>query len=84
MKRFPAYRVLSLATLLIIGAGCAASPADVNTAEQLVDIADAMNALRNDNAVIQDQLDSLRAVTARQDTIIARLAAQAGISIPTP
>ena len=67
------------ATLL---AGCTASPADVNTAQQLADIADAMNALRADNAVLQDQVDSLRIVVARQDTIIVRLAAQSGMPIP--
>jgi len=30
----------------------------------------------------QDQVDSLRIVVARQDTIIVRLAAQAGMPIP--
>ncbi len=71
---------LLLAALL---ASCTASPADVNTAQQLADIADAMNALRSDNAVLQDQVDSLRTVVARQDTIIVRLAAQAGMPLPT-
>lgn len=61
---------------------CAPQPADVNTAQQLVDIADAMNALRNENALLQEQIDSLKTVTARQDTIITRLAAQAGVSLP--
>ena len=76
--------LLFAVTMLAALSACPASPADVNTAQQLVDIADAMNALRNDNAILQDQVDSLRAATARQDTIIARLAAQAGVSITGP
>lgn len=75
-----------IVAIALIGAGqvsgCTPQPADVNTAQQLVDIADAMNALRNENALLQEQIDSLRTVTARQDTIITRLAAQAGISLP--
>jgi hypothetical protein len=67
---------------VVMALACAPQPADVNTAQQLVDIADAMNALRNENAILQDQIDSLRTVTARQDTIITRLAIQAGISLP--
>ena len=67
---------------LVLTLACTPQPADVNTAQQLVDIADAMNALRNENAILQEQIDSLRIVTARQDTIITRLATQAGISLP--
>jgi hypothetical protein len=74
--------VLFVLTLAV--AACPSSPADVNTAQQLTDIADAMNALRHDNAILQDQIDSLRVVAARQDTIISRLAAHAGIPIPAP
>jgi septal ring factor EnvC (AmiA/AmiB activator) len=74
---------LILATLLVtVLVACAPQPADVNTAQQLVDIADAMNALRNENALLQEQIDSLKTVTARQDTIITRLAAQTGVSLP--
>lgn len=82
MRRLGSF-LFAVTTVAVLTA-CPASPADVNTAQQLVDIADAMNALRNDNAILQDQVDSLRAATARQDTIIARLAAQAGISITGP
>lgn len=72
---------LALAASVALG-GCTPQPTDVNTAQQLVDIADAMNALRNENALLQEQIDSLRTVTARQDTIITRIAAQAGIPLP--
>ena len=80
MRRKPLPLAILLAAVSV--ASCTASPADVNTAQQLTDIADAMNALRQDNAILQDQIDSLRTVAARQDTIITRLAAQAGIPIP--
>ena len=75
------YRFWLLIIALTLPA-CTPQPADVNTAQQLVDIADAVHALRNENAILQEQIDSLKTVTARQDTVIIRLASQAGISLP--
>ena len=68
------------AALLALGvSGCAAQPApDVSTGQALVEIGDALNAVRQDNAVLQAQIDSLRTVVARQDSAITRLNAMVG------
>ena len=69
----------ALVTLLAI-AGCAAgsAPADVSTGEMFVEISDALNGIRQENALMQSQLDSLREVVARQDTLIRRIGAATG------
>jgi prefoldin subunit 5 len=63
-------------------AGCLRSPAaDAATAQALTQIADQLGAMQQDNAALQNQLDSLRAVVARQDTVLRRLANLAGVPI---
>ena len=71
------------AALLALGvAGCAAQPTpDVSTGQALVEIGDALNAVRQDNAVLQAQIDSLRTVVARQDSAITRLNAMVGAGV---
>jgi septal ring factor EnvC (AmiA/AmiB activator) len=74
-------RVLG-ATLCIVSAmgGCLRSPAaDAATAQALTQIADQLGAMQQDNAELQNQLDSLRSVVARQDTVLRRLANLAGV-----
>ena len=72
--------LLSLATAGIV-AGCQASTsADVQTAQMLVDIGDAVNDLRRETSDLQNQVDSLGLVIARQDTIIRQLANLAGVA----
>ena len=48
----------------------------------MIQVGTEVSALRQDYAVLQNQVDSLRGVVARQDTLITRLASQA--NIPTP
>ena len=47
--------------------------------EQLRQMGDELNASRQQAADIQSQLDSLRGVVARQDTLLTRIAGMAGI-----
>ncbi|HEX5076945.1 MAG TPA: hypothetical protein VFW03_27295 [Gemmatimonadaceae bacterium] len=49
--------------------------------EQIIQLGDGLNDLRQDNAALQQQVDSLRLVVARQDTIIRQLANLAGVSV---
>jgi hypothetical protein len=71
---------LPLALLLLAGACTApATPGDVSTGEMFVEISDALNAIRQENAMLQAQVDSLREVVARQDTLLSRVAAAAGV-----
>jgi hypothetical protein len=70
------------AALLSAGAlsGCLRNPAaDAATAQALTEIADRLGTLQQENAELQNQVDSLRVVVARQDTIVRRLANLAGV-----
>lgn len=74
---------LSLALALFALAGCLRDPnADANTAEAITALGDELSYLKQDNAQLQGQLDSLRVVVARQDTLVRRLAGMAGVPVP--
>jgi prefoldin subunit 5 len=64
-------------------AGCLRNPAaDAATAQALTEIAERLAALQQDNAELQQQVDSLRAVVTRQDSVVKRLANLAGVPAP--
>jgi peptidoglycan hydrolase CwlO-like protein len=65
---------LALASCLLLFSGCANPRAEANVAQALNDAANEMAGLKNDLAILQTELDSLRAVLAKQDTVIGRLA----------
>ena len=73
-----------VACALILTLGCAAWPAsraDVAMSEQIIQLGDRLNDLRQDNAALRQQVDSLRVVVARQDTVIRQLANLAGVPV---
>jgi hypothetical protein len=73
-----------VACALILTLGCAACPAsraDVAISEQIIQLGDGLNDLRQENAALQQQVDSLRLVVVRQDTVIRQLANLAGVSV---
>ena len=74
-------RAVSMLVLAIMLSACPASRADVAISEQIIQLGDGLNDLRQDNAVLQQQVDSLSLVVARQDTIIRQLANLAGIPL---
>ena len=49
--------------------------------EQIIQLGDGMNELRQENALIQQQVDSLILVVAKQDTVIRQLANLAGVPL---
>ena len=53
---------------------------DTTLAETVIDMSDALVAVREETALLQAQVDSLREQMARQDTVVRRLAAMAGIA----
>ena len=72
----------------LAGAGCVASAltgclrnpaADAATAQAITQISDQLGAMQQDNAELQAQVDSLRTLVARQDTVVRRLANLAGV-----
>lgn len=80
--RIPLFRALAAA--LVLGtAGCLRSPnADAEVAETITAIGEELSALRQENADLQVQMDSLRLAMARQDTLLRRLAGMAGMPVP--
>lgn len=73
-------RRMLLVTLFAAGAcGGAVTTGDTTLAETLIDMSDALVAVREETALLQAQVDSLREQMARQDTVVRRLAAMAGI-----
>jgi outer membrane murein-binding lipoprotein Lpp len=72
-------RVASAVVTLALLAGCRSPQQDAYLIEQIRQMADELNASRQQTSDIQSQLDSLRAVVARQDTLLTRLAGMAGV-----
>lgn len=73
------------AIALLIGAGFLAScrdpRAEANIAQAMTEVGTTINSMQQDYSTLQWQVDSLRQVVARQDTIIGRLASLAGLPI---
>jgi hypothetical protein len=67
------------AALVVLGA-CRSPQADAFIVEQIRQLGEELNAARQQEAQTQADLDSLRTVVARQDTLLTRLAGMAGIS----
>ena len=67
-------------------AGCNPNTQNANPAlaQTVIELGDAVNEIRQDNATLQNELDSLRAQVARQDTVMRQLAAVAGVQLPPP
>jgi hypothetical protein len=71
--------VLAGALMLAVASGCRSPQSDAYLIEQLSQMADELNASRQQTADLQSQIDSLRIVVAKQDTLLTRLAAMAGV-----
>jgi hypothetical protein len=84
MTRSTHARLAALGATLLLGAcGASVDPTqDLSTGEAILGLSDAISGLREESALLQDQLDSLRAAVARQDTAIARVAAATGVPLP--
>ena len=73
--------------LLVLPAGllltaCRDPRAEANVAQAMIDMGTQFSALQQDLGLLQSQVDSLRTIVARQDTMIVRLAAAANVPIP--
>lgn len=65
-----------LAISAILGtASCTNPRAEAATAQALNDAANEISGLKNDVAQLQTDLDSLRSVVARQDSVLTRIVA---------
>jgi hypothetical protein len=69
--------------LSILLAGCLpATEKDLQIAQTITDMSDAVNEIRQLSYELQDRLDSLTQVVAKRDTTIRQLANLAGVPIP--
>jgi hypothetical protein len=76
-------RRLAICLLAFAAVSCLPpSQQDLQTAQALVELGDAMNEIRLMLGDVQDQIDSLKMVAARQDTVIRQLANLAGVTVP--
>ena len=66
----------------VLLASCRDPRAEANIAEAMIQVGTEVSALRQDYATLQNQVDSLRGVVARQDTLITRLASLANLPVP--
>ncbi len=80
--RRPASRLLPPLLLLLAAACRPTTQADINTGQALIELGDAIAGLREETSILQQQVDSLRLVVARQDSTLRQVANLAGIPIP--
>lgn len=77
--------VMAISVALAACNGALPSPSrDASQGQMMMDLAEALNQMRDQSAGLQDQLDSLREVVYHQDTIIRQLALSAGMTMPPP
>src|SRR5437762_9508203 len=79
--RHPTMRLFCVLFSTVLLASCRDPRAEANIAEAMVQVGTEISAMRQDYALLQSQVDSLRGVVARQDTLIARLATLANLPI---
>lgn len=70
----PIIRRLSLAIVLLSAAACGNPRTEANVAQALQDAGSEMNSLKGDIAQLQQDMDSLRTVVAKQDSLLTRIA----------
>jgi hypothetical protein len=68
-------------TILAIGTltSCRDPRAEANIAQAMSDVGTQISAMQQDYSILQSEVDSLRQVVARQDTVLSRLASMAGL-----
>ena len=73
--------VVSIGSVLASCSGVPSTAASISTSEAIMELGAALSQLREDNALLQAQIDSLRGVTAYQDTIVRQLANLANVAV---
>ena len=72
-------RRLLIVCASVLLTGCANPRVQENMAQGIIELGNELVAMRQDLSDLQNTIDSLRQVAAKQDTIIGRLATLAGI-----
>lgn len=77
-------RILICLAVLLAGSSCSNPRVMANMGQALQDLGSEMSAQRQDMALLQDQLDSLKQVAAKQDSTIKRLLNVTGLPGNSP
>lgn len=75
---------VAVALLSACGTAIPTPTSDMATGQAVLDLGMQLVQLREDNALLQAQIDSLRGVVAYQDSLVRQLAASAGLSVRPP
>jgi hypothetical protein len=78
------FLVVAACVAAVLTAACQApQPAALETmGETVLQLGDAVSSLQQENAMLQEQVDSLRIAVAKQDTALRRFANLAGMPLP--
>jgi hypothetical protein len=73
----------SVFALFLLGGSlsCRDPRAEANIAQAMMDVGTQLTTIQQDYSYLQFEIDSLRQVVARQDTIVRRLASMAGLPV---
>ena len=73
----------ALLALVTVVSGCLpATERDLQMAQTVTEMVDAVNEIRQMSYELQDRVDSLTMIVAKRDTVIRQLANLAGVQIP--
>mgnify|MGYP001028181945 CR=1 FL=1 len=76
--------ILVMALFSVSAAACTMPMVDsseISQGELMLQLSDALNGMRSENADLQEQIDSLRRVVVRQDSLLIRLANATGVPL---
>ncbi len=81
--RFCRLRPCAVLSVLALSVACTPpSQQDLQSAQALSELGESFNDVRLEQQQLQDQVDSLKFVLARQDSVIRTLANLAGVQVP--
>lgn len=87
-RAIPLTCILAFASLAAAVTSCkggiSTTGSELSTSQAILDIGQSLVDIREDNAQLQAQIDSLRGIVAYQDTVLRQLAAQGGVGMRPP
>lgn len=80
-RALAAASVVMLPSIAVSCSMPAVQSSDISQGELMLQLSDALAGMRSDGAELQAQIDSLRTVVARQDSLLVRLASATGVPL---
>ena len=68
-------------TAAAAGLSCRDPRAEANIAQAMTEVGTTLSLMQQDHSELQDRVDSLRLIVAKQDTLIRQLATLAGVPV---